>query len=297
MWCDASPHASTMGNDIAIRAVGISKRYRAGQRGRYRNLRDAIAGALSVFGRRGPTSACAATSGATHAPVTDAHGYFWALKDVSFEVKLGEAVGIIGPNGAGKSTLLKILGRVTRPTAGYADVTGRVGSLFEVGTGFNSELSGRENVYLSGAILGMKKKQIDRKFDQIVAFADIEPFLDTAVKYYSTGMFVRIAFAVAAHLDTDILLVDDVLAVGDAGFREKCLRKMEAVIGEGRTVVLVSHDMTTVNALCGRTLRMEHGLLVPPRAGPFPPDGARRTGADVALDSARADRHGAGGWR
>lgn len=295
MWCDATPRTLTMSDDVAIRVVGLSKRYRLGQRGRYRNLRDAVAGAFTGFGRRALTSARTVTSGARQFPVTDAHGYFWALKDVSFEVKHGEAVGIIGPNGAGKSTLLKILGRITRPTAGYADVSGRVGSLFEVGTGFNSELSGRENVYLSGAILGMKKKQIDRKFDQIVAFADIEPFLDTPVKYYSNGMFVRIAFAVAAHLDTDILLVDDVLTVGDAGFREKCLLKMEAVIGEGRTVVLVSHDMATVNALCGRTLRMEHGLLMAATAGALPQDGARRAG--VAPESAHADRHGGGGWR
>ncbi len=253
-----------MSHDIAIRTVDLSKRYRVGQRARYLNLRDALATVFTgIVRRRRRTTSTTTVHSAARFPVTDSEGFFWALKDVSFEVRRGEAVGIIGPNGAGKSTLLRILGRVTRPTTGYAEVTGRVGSLLDVGAGFNSELSGRENVYLSGAILGMKKKQIDSKFDQIVAFAEVEPFIDTPVKHYSNGMFVRIAFAVAAHLETEILLVDDILAVGDSAFQEKCLRKMEEVTREDRTVVLVSHNMTTVNALCDRTMRIEHGLLVP----------------------------------
>jgi len=184
---------------------------------------------------------------------------FWALRDVSLEVKEGEVLGLIGRNGAGKTTLLKILSRITRPTTGWAEIRGRVGSLLEVGTGFHPELTGRENTYLSGAILGMGKTEIERKFDEIVAFAELEKFIDTAVKHYSSGMYVRLAFAVAAHLEPEILLVDEVLAVGDIRFQKKCLGKMGSVAREGRTVVLVSHNMGAINALATRAILMEAG--------------------------------------
>src|SRR5574337_489844 len=184
---------------------------------------------------------------------------FWARRDVSFEVKQGEVVGIIGRNGAGKSTLLTILSRVTEPTTGRAEIYGRVGSLLEVGTGFHPELTGRENIYLSGAILGMKKAEIERKFDEIVAFAEIEKFIDTPVKRYSSGMYVRLAFAVAAHLDPEILLVDEVLSVGDAAFQKKCLGTMENVAQEGRTVLFVSHNMAAVRSLCSRAVVLSEG--------------------------------------
>jgi lipopolysaccharide transport system ATP-binding protein len=185
----------------------------------------------------------------------------WALRDVSFEVRRGEVLGIIGRNGAGKSTLLKILSRITEPTEGRAVVHGRVGSLLEVGTGFHPELTGRENVYLNGAILGMRKAEIERKFDEIVAFAEIEKFLDTPVKRYSSGMYVRLAFAVAAHLEPEILLVDEVLAVGDVAFQKKCLAKMEGVACEGRTVLFVSHNMPAVKALCSEGIWLNEGEI------------------------------------
>ncbi len=187
---------------------------------------------------------------------------FWALKDVTFDVKPGEVVGIIGRNGAGKSTLLKVLSQITEPTSGSATIYGRVGSLLEVGTGFHPELTGRENAYLNGAILGMKKVEIDRKFDEIVAFAEIEKFLDTPVKHYSSGMYVRLAFAVAAHLEPEILLVDEVLAVGDVVFQRKCLGKMSDVAGEGRTVLFVSHNMGIMQKLCQRGILLEDGQVV-----------------------------------
>jgi lipopolysaccharide transport system ATP-binding protein len=183
----------------------------------------------------------------------------WALKDLSFTVERGEIVGIIGRNGAGKSTLLKILSRITEPTLGFAEIHGRVGSLLEVGTGFHGELSGRENIYLNGAILGMKKNEIERKFDEIVAFAEVEKFIDTPVKRYSSGMYLRLAFAVAAHLEPEILIVDEVLAVGDASFQKKCLGKMEDVAKQGRTVLFVSHNMTAVVQLCGKAIWLENG--------------------------------------
>jgi lipopolysaccharide transport system ATP-binding protein len=187
---------------------------------------------------------------------------FWALKDVSFEVKRGEVIGIIGKNGAGKSTLLKIVSRITEPTAGRVRLRGRVASLLEVGTGFHPELTGRENIFLNGAILGMTRREIRRKFDEIVAFAEVEKFLDTPVKHYSSGMYVRLAFAVAAHLEPEILIVDEVLAVGDAEFQKKCLGKMdEASKREGRTVILVSHNMSAVNSLCSKGIYLEHGRL------------------------------------
>jgi len=186
----------------------------------------------------------------------------WALKDVSFEVKQGEVIGIIGRNGAGKSTLLKILSRITEPTEGYADIYGRVGSLLEVGTGFHPELTGRENIFLNGAILGMRKQEIEQKFDEIVNFAEVEKFIDTPVKHYSSGMYLRLAFAVAAHLDPEILLVDEVLAVGDAAFQQKCLGKMGAVAREGRTVLFVSHNMGAITRLCERSICLDEGQII-----------------------------------
>ena len=186
---------------------------------------------------------------------------FWALKDVSLEVKEGEVLGLIGRNGAGKTTLLKILSRITKPTTGWAEIHGRVGSLLEVGTGFHSELTGRENTFLSGAILGMSKREIERKFDEIVAFAELEKFIDTPVKHYSSGMYVRLAFAVAAHLEPEILLVDEVLAVGDITFQKKCLGKMGDVARAGRTIILVSHQLNQIRRLCDRTVWVDSGVV------------------------------------
>ena len=190
-----------------------------------------------------------------------ADDYFWSLKDVSFEVKQGEVMGVIGHNGAGKSTLLKILSRIVEPTSGVADIYGRVGSLLEVGTGFHQELSGRENIYLSGAILGMKKNDIERRFDEIVAFAEVERFIDTPIKHYSSGMYLRLAFAVAAHLEPEILLVDEVLAVGDLAFQKKCLNKLENVANDGRTVLFVSHNLGVVKELCQSALILKNGQV------------------------------------
>jgi lipopolysaccharide transport system ATP-binding protein len=187
---------------------------------------------------------------------------FWALSDISFEVKRGEVVGIIGRNGAGKSTLLKIMSRVTTPTKGQIKIRGRVGSLLEVGTGFHPELTGRENIFLNGAILGMTKNEIKKKFDEIVAFAEVEKFIDTPVKRYSSGMYVRLAFAVAAHLEPEILIVDEVLAVGDIHFQKKCLTKMGESAKNGRTVIFVSHNMASVKALCGRAILLDAGRVV-----------------------------------
>jgi len=187
---------------------------------------------------------------------------FWALRDVSFRVSVGEVIGIVGPNGAGKSTLLKVLSRITPPTEGYVDLTGRVSSLLEVGTGFHPELTGRENVFLNGAILGMLRAEIVRKFDAIVAFAELEPFIDTPVKHYSSGMFVRLAFSVAAHLEPEILVVDEVLSVGDLHFRNRCLGRMQDLRDEGRTVLFVSHDLTSVRQLCTRAVLLNGGHLV-----------------------------------
>jgi len=186
----------------------------------------------------------------------------WVLQGLSFEVLPGEVVGIIGRNGAGKSTLLKILSRIIKPTTGEVDIYGRAGSLLEIGTGFHPDLTGRENVYLNGAIIGMRREEIKRKFDEIVAFAEVERFLDSPVKYYSSGMYVRLAFAIAAHFEPEILILDEVLAVGDAAFREKCLKKMREVSQEGRTVFYVSHDLISVQQLCGRILLLEAGRLV-----------------------------------
>ena len=190
-----------------------------------------------------------------------AHEEFWALKDVNFDIQQGDRVGIIGRNGAGKSTLLKILSRITEPTSGRVRIRGRVASLLEVGTGFHPELTGRENIFLNGAILGMSKAEITRKFDEIVAFAEVERFLDTPVKHYSSGMYVRLAFAVAAHLEPEILIVDEVLAVGDAQFQKKCLGKMESAGSEGRTVLFVSHNMVAIKSLCSTGIVLNKGKI------------------------------------
>ncbi len=195
-------------------------------------------------------------------PMRDKKRELWALRDVSFEVKDGETLGIIGHNGAGKSTLLKILSRITKPTTGEVEIRGRVGSLLEVGTGFHNELSGRENVYLNGAILGMKRAEIEKKFDEIVAFSEVENFLDTPVKHYSSGMYLRLAFSVAAHLDPEVLIVDEVLAVGDNAFQKKCLSKMRDVSQSGRTVLFVSHDMSSITRICSRAIALAQGKIV-----------------------------------
>lgn len=245
-----------MGN-TAIRCVGLSKLYRIGQQERYKALRDVLTdAAASPFRRIG-----AGFRNGNGLPPARKADLIWALDDVSFEIQRGEVVGVIGRNGAGKSTLLKILSRITKPTKGHAEIHGHVGSLLEVGTGFHPELSGRENIYLNGAILGMRKAEIDRKFDEIVAFAEVEKFIDTPVKRYSSGMHVRLAFAVAAHMETEILLVDEVLAVGDAQFQRKCLGKMDDVAKQGRTVILVSHDMNAIQVLCQKVIHLEYGKI------------------------------------
>jgi len=248
-------------NEIAIRCVGLSKRYRIGQQEPYRALRDVIAqGAATPFRRL--RSALASNGNGKAKTESSNSNSIWALDDVSFEIRRGDVVGIIGRNGAGKSTLLKILSRITKPTRGYADINGRVGSLLEVGTGFHPELTGRENIYLNGAILGMRKAEIERKFDEIVAFAEVEQFIDTPVKRYSSGMYVRLAFAVAAHMETEILLVDEVLAVGDAQFQKKCFSKMSQIRNQGKTIVLVSHNMAAVRSICNQGLHLQDGRAV-----------------------------------
>lgn len=239
-------------NEHAIIAENLSKRYRIGRR--VEDHRSSASGFQRLF------SPFAYLVSTLREPEADE--ILWALKDVSFSVRRGEAIGVIGRNGAGKSTLLKILSRITEPTSGRAVINGRVGSLLEVGTGFHPELTGRENIYLSGAILGMKRAEIDRKFDEIVAFAETERFLDTPVKRYSSGMYVRLAFAVAAHLEPEILLVDEVLAVGDAAFQKKCLGKMGDVATAGRTVLFVSHNMVAVQNLCNRAIWLDNGQII-----------------------------------
>lgn len=244
--------------DIAIRVENLSKLYRIGAQQRHDTLRDTIAEFRTKMTdprrrRRNLPSSILDLPSETE---------FWALKDVSFEVKPGEVVGIIGRNGAGKSTLLKILSRITEPTEGRAAIHGRVGSLLEVGTGFHPELTGRENIFLNGAILGMRRHEIAAKFDEIVAFSEIEKFLDTPVKRYSSGMYVRLAFAVAAHLEPEILLVDEVLAVGDAGFQKRCLGKMGEVARQGRTVLFISHNMIAIQSLCGTSMWLDAGRVI-----------------------------------
>lgn len=232
-----------------IRVENVGKRYRLGSRkAAYGTLRDVIAGTVrsSLAGRRNGSNSA---------------NTLWALKDVSFEIQPGEVVGIVGRNGAGKSTLLKLLSRVTEPTTGRIELYGRLGSLLEVGTGFHPELTGGENIYLNGAILGMTRSEIKRKFDEIVAFADVERFIETPVKHYSSGMYLRLAFAVAAQLEPEILLVDEVLAVGDANFQKKCMGKMGEVAKQGRTILFVSHNMTAINQLCPHTLMLSDGRI------------------------------------
>jgi lipopolysaccharide transport system ATP-binding protein len=243
-------------SDVVISAHGLGKRFRVGARQQgYHTIRESLMEAAraplrmvrrlagDAGDRRGPTEA------------------FWALRDVSFEVRQGDVIGVIGRNGAGKSTLLKVLSRITEPTEGFVDITGRIGSLLEVGTGFHPELTGRENIFLNGAILGMGRTEIVRKFDQIVDFAEVERFIDTPVKHYSSGMYLRLAFAVAAHLEPEILLVDEVLAVGDVAFQRKCLGRMGEVSQEGRTVLFVSHNMAAVRSLCTRGLFLHEGRV------------------------------------
>lgn len=240
-----------MSGVYAIEAEGIGKQYRIGRRQPYKTLRETLSGSIlnpATWLRRPRTSS--------------EHQMFWALRDLSFQIGQGEVIGIIGHNGAGKSTLLKILSSITEPTEGHAVLRGRVGSLLEVGTGFHPELTGRENILLNGAILNMKRREILDKFDDIVAFAEVEDFIDTPVKHYSSGMYLRLAFALAAHLEPDILLVDEVLAVGDAAFQQRCLGKMGEVASAGRTVLFVSHNMGAVRRLCTGGLLLEKGRAV-----------------------------------
>ena len=270
-------------NDVAIRVENLSKQYKIGVRNRHDTLRDLLMGGLkSMFSRNGAAPARNDT--------------FWALRDISLEIKQGEVAGIIGRNGAGKSTLLKILSRITEPTEGEAKIHGRVASLLEVGTGFHAELTGRENIYLNGSILGMKRAEIDRKFDEIVDFSGIEGFIDTPVKHYSSGMYVRLAFAVAAHLEPEILIIDEVLAVGDAAFQKKCLAKMGEVANQGRTVLFVSHNMAAIQGFCSKCCLLSSGQVV---AEGSPRSVVEQYLSDVSLGTPtllreRKDRQGTG---
>ena len=263
-------------SEHTIRVIKIGKEYRIGERVQYNTLRENIAGfATKVicgikkgrFGERSSTDPNLGTNlPSKQSPLGISRhskpNYFWSLKDVSFDVKRGEIIGIIGSNGAGKSTLLKLISGITEPTEGRIEIHGRIGSLLEVGTGFHQELTGRENIFLNGAILGMKKREIERKYDEIVYFSGIEQFIDTPVKFYSSGMRVRLGFSVAAHLEPDILLLDEVLAVGDARFQQKCLGKLDEVASsEGRTIIFVSHDMAAILSLCGRVVLLENGQV------------------------------------
>jgi lipopolysaccharide transport system ATP-binding protein len=246
-------------SDTVIRVENLSKKYILGQQkeggSSYKSLRESMSNGVKSLGEK-------LLKPGTKEDLIQSDKEFWALKDVSFEIKQGDRVGFIGRNGAGKSTLLKVLSRITEPTSGSIGIKGRVASLLEVGTGFHPELTGRENIFLNGAILGMSKTEIQRKFDEIVAFSEVEKFLDTPVKRYSSGMYVRLAFAVAAHLEPEILIVDEVLAVGDAAFQNKCLGKMKEVGKEGRTVLFVSHNMSAVQLLCDRCILMQKGNLL-----------------------------------
>jgi ABC-type polysaccharide/polyol phosphate transport system ATPase subunit len=237
---------------VAIQVESLGKRYRIGQRLRYHTLRDRLTDALQAPVRLLRNKGKDASSRPAE---------IWAVRNISFQVEEGEVVGLLGRNGAGKTTLLKILSRVTQPTEGWADVVGRVGSLLEVGTGFHPELSGRENVFLNGAILGMGRKEIAQKFDEIVAFGEVADFIDTPIKHYSTGMQMRLAFAVAAHFEPQIMLVDEVLAVGDAAFQKKCLGKMDQVARTGRTILFVSHQMSQIRRLCQRCIWIDHSRV------------------------------------
>jgi lipopolysaccharide transport system ATP-binding protein len=245
-------------SDLAIQVENLGKRYRIGAKQEpYGTLRDTLARTATAPYRALRSTLRRSRNGAAFAKPNE----LWALKGVSFEVRRGEAVGVIGRNGAGKSTLLKTLSRITEPSTGYADINGRVGSLLEVGTGFHPELTGRENIFLNGAILGMKRAEIMAKFDEIVSFAEVERFIDTPIKYYSSGMYLRLAFSVAAHLEPEILLVDEVLAVGDMAFQKKCMGKMEDVTAEGRTVLFVSHNLGAVKELCKTSIVLKDGAV------------------------------------
>ena len=246
-------------SDTVIRVENLSKKYlldhQKERRSKYKSIKESLPNVMSSLGKKilYPRS---------NKAFNPSQEEFWALKDVSFEIKQGDRVGIIGRNGAGKSTLLKILSRITEPTCGRIGINGRIASLLEVGTGFHPELTGRENIFLNGAILGMSRSEIQRKFDEIVDFAEVEKFLDTPVKRYSSGMYVRLAFAVAAHLEPEILIVDEVLAVGDAQFQKKCLGKMENVGKEGRTVIFVSHNIAAINTLCSTGIVLDQGQVI-----------------------------------
>jgi len=269
-----------MSNDVVIRVENLWKQYRYGSISHATIRKDLQSWWARIRGKEDPNLPIGMEQGGER-KANYGHGSkrraqsdpgdidsmpdsdcFWALSDISFEVKRGEVLGIIGRNGAGKSTLLKIMSRVTTPTKGQIKIRGRVGSLLEVGTGFHPELTGRENIFLNGAILGMTKNEIRKKFDEIVAFAEVEKFIETPVKRYSSGMYVRLAFAVAAHLEPEILIVDEVLAVGDIQFQKKCLGKMGEAAKNGRTVIFVSHNMASVKALCGRTILLDKGKVV-----------------------------------
>ncbi len=284
--------------DIVLRVENLSKQYKLGTATyRHDTLRDQfVEGTKSLFRRVSRRPRNVAAPLVNRSPASGHNGTIWALKDVSFEVKRGEIVGFVGRNGAGKSTLLKILARITEPTEGRAEVYGRVGSLLEVGTGFHGELTGLENIYLNGAILGMKKAEIDRKLHEIVEFSGIEQFMNTPVKRYSSGMYVRLAFAVAAHLEPEILILDEVLAVGDAAFQKKCLGKMRDVTREGRTVLFVSHNMAAIQGLCSKCYLLSNGRLIaegPPKSivERYLADGSVAT---RTLLGQRKDRQGSG---
>jgi lipopolysaccharide transport system ATP-binding protein len=270
-----------MSADLAVSARGVGKRYQLGERGSGYGLLTERLGRLPRRGQR------------------ERRPEFWALQDVDFEVEKGETFGIIGHNGAGKSTLLKILSRVTPPTVGGVDLEGRVGALLEVGTGFHPELTGAENVFLNGALLGMRRHEVAKRFDEIVAFAEVEKFIDTPVKRYSSGMYLRLAFAVAAHLEPEILIVDEVLSVGDLAFQEKCLGRMENVAGQGRTVLFVSHNLAAVSNLCSRSMLLNGGhKITEGNSEEVIKEYVRavRSGAAVRLDE-RMDRDGSGRLR
>lgn len=248
-------------SEVAIRVEGLSKQYRIGvRREKYKTLRDSLVETAAAPFRRMNNLFRGSGKNTDDQSGSDTDS-FWALKDISFDIKCGEVVGVIGRNGAGKSTMLKVLSRITEPTSGYAEIHGRIGALLEVGTGFHQELTGRENVFLNGAILGMRREEIARKFDEIVEFAEVGKFIDTPVKRYSSGMHLRLAFSVAAHLEPEILLVDEVLAVGDVAFQKKCVGKMEDVASQGRTVLFVSHNLAAIKELCQTSIVLDGGQL------------------------------------